>query len=929
MSTFSISSLPSTFLEFLQANEIDPRIYTIRELPRYIRLNTQHPQLPTREELENQIGTKLWNVDGIDGFYGLDGRRRIVDCQAYKEGKIFGIDLSSGIAVCALDIQPDDHVLDLCCAPGAKLCMASNVLDVKGCGTITGVDVSRERMSTCRSLIRKYRIGGRVRLFVADGTTFDVLAPSFLDPIRRMNNKNHCTEAAPVEVRENVKRQQRELQPFWAPKTLRTDPQIRAPQFLYDKYEKYGWDKFEENFLNPERLNNLWDLQRNLLKNGWSLLKPGGILVYSTCSLSRRQNEDVIEWFLLHYHDAELETVPNVVNMTVAPRKGNDSGSIDLSKILLALDNSMDKFCTEYLRRSALQVLTSAGFEKTSRIAGEVFADVLKDYLICLGKSTQSSAINAGRVKSTSADVLAAFEDLGIDVEELREWAQTEGKNLGSYAGSQPLILKDLLRRGLPGYSVNSESNRPLKIVNKNYETMEKLLDKIQLVSSAEDYSKLESINQYSDSERTMQISESQEDMIDVKKEGEEEMVIDTDGLNENIESLPEHKVDGEIEKLEEKTNDDVKITVNENKLDDTVEMQIDVSINKSDNNAKCLKPWAQVRPSYVPEWLPPFPKIRSLNEEDQEKGDDKKVDDEKPEYTADSVVAKDDGGMDLEMKNASTNSSVNTSHDGNAKTTRRIKRSPDQRPPTYDQFANIYKSITLVKPVVKESETEMTKDEKRKKRKIKVSTSSLFPSHHIFETKFDGCDGVLSPDAPNSLSSSTLFKDIPKKMPIFSYPIPKPNKGVEPKAPLQTTPLSLDSKITEEKPLASRKGKEKMIIDAPDIFENPTPNPLPPKSQISVQRDTKSKTKKSVAPVTSDKLTSKSKKAVQPGTTVLKLRLGTSATPAIASTPSVQTELVINNDTADPPEIINCICPYPLSEIDDGNFMLSCDNCQ
>ncbi|CAG8756975.1 9154_t:CDS:2, partial [Acaulospora morrowiae] len=234
-SALLISNLPPAFLEFLQVNEIDPQIYTIRDLPRYIRLNTQHSRLPTREELEEQLGTKLWSVDGIDGFYGLDGRSRIVDCTAYKEGKIFGIDLSSGIAVCALDIQPDDHILDLCCAPGAKLCMASNILGVSGCGTITGVDISRERISTCRSLIKKYKIG-RARLFVADGTSFSVLAPSFLDPIRRMNGENFVTEVTSKSRDRKLKVQENgELQPFWAPKTLRDDPQIRSPEFLYDK----------------------------------------------------------------------------------------------------------------------------------------------------------------------------------------------------------------------------------------------------------------------------------------------------------------------------------------------------------------------------------------------------------------------------------------------------------------------------------------------------------------------------------------------------------------------------------------------------------------------------------------------------------------------------------------------------------------------
>ncbi|RHZ89839.1 hypothetical protein Glove_9g291 [Diversispora epigaea] len=374
-----ITKLPSAFLEFLQENEIDPNIYTVKNMTRYVRINTQYYHEfeefspPTQQELETQIGTKLWKVDGMDGFYGMDWKNKINDCLAYKKGKIYGIDLSSGIAVKSLDIQPNDHILDLCCAPGAKLCMISDLLGINGSGTITGVDISRTRISTCKNIIKKYKIS-RTRLFVADGTIFNIFAPSFLDPIIKQvmarggvvmnnncncendnnnynceNNNNNCncennnnnndSNRNSSSIRKNREQREKLVKPFWAPKILRTDPQIKDFRYLYDKvivdaecthdgsishilkYEKCGWDKFEKNFLNPERLNNLGDLQRNLLNNGWALLKPGGILIYSTCSLSRKQNEDVIEWFLLNHKDeAKLEIIPDIENFNLAPK---------------------------------------------------------------------------------------------------------------------------------------------------------------------------------------------------------------------------------------------------------------------------------------------------------------------------------------------------------------------------------------------------------------------------------------------------------------------------------------------------------------------------------------------------------------------------------------------------------------------------------
>lgn len=54
----------------------------------------------------------------------------------------------------------------------------------------------------------------------------------------------------------------------------------------------------------PEDVGSLTDLQQRILQSAWSLLKPGGLLVYATCSLLPRENEKQIERFLSAHQDA-------------------------------------------------------------------------------------------------------------------------------------------------------------------------------------------------------------------------------------------------------------------------------------------------------------------------------------------------------------------------------------------------------------------------------------------------------------------------------------------------------------------------------------------------------------------------------------------------------------------------------------------------
>lgn len=348
--------LPAAFLDFLEENGLDPSIYAMADtIPRYIRLKPGcESQLP---EIEAELGCKLEKVVWLPGFFAIPPHIQIAGSKAYRSGKIYGMDVASGAAVVALKVSSGDHVLDLCAAPGAKLCMLSDLLGTSG--SLTGVDIAKHRLAACRTMLQKYALGDCCRLFVADGTTFSLLplrshvdvkscatdsegiANIFTEwiskrswkdrknAIKARNANGSCATSEPELIFYGkhsgvVGLCRNEL--FNAvddidPSNSGYDRVLVDAECTHDgsikhiqKFEYWGWKTLQRRVLDVKRTDNLMHLQLGLLTNGFRLLKVGGSLVYSTCSLTLAQNEDVVEQFLLINPSAELQAVDTAVN---------------------------------------------------------------------------------------------------------------------------------------------------------------------------------------------------------------------------------------------------------------------------------------------------------------------------------------------------------------------------------------------------------------------------------------------------------------------------------------------------------------------------------------------------------------------------------------------------------------------------------------
>jgi len=358
-----MDQLPPALADFIAARGLTEEYEKSKDVPRFLRIrsrpisgrndaDTEANEATTLEELQKDLNVPIQRVPWLKTFYSLDASVRISGAAAYKQGLVVGMDAASGLCVQALSLNPDDRVLDLCCAPGTKLGLIADIIGVDGIGHVTGVDFSAKRLGVCRSLLSK--LGhSRVRLYVADGRTFNVPSASLAWTRGRSkelpdancgkeSTKESCVEKVYATDTSNGLEPTKDTaspatkapKRFHANRLLLSSRSTEQTDLNYTKVlidaecttdgsfahlrKLAAWSKDNDaadvNLYGPERpvsVEELPQLQLSLLENGFAMCKPDGIVVYSTCSLTIEQNEDVVAAFLVkHPKDAVLDDIP-------------------------------------------------------------------------------------------------------------------------------------------------------------------------------------------------------------------------------------------------------------------------------------------------------------------------------------------------------------------------------------------------------------------------------------------------------------------------------------------------------------------------------------------------------------------------------------------------------------------------------------------
>lgn len=180
----------------------------------------------------------------------------------FKEGCITVQDESAMLVGTVMDLEENMTVIDLCSAPGGKTTHIAEIMN--NTGKILAFDVHENKLKLIKDNSQRLGINN-IEVGVSDASEFH---EELVGVAHRVLMDVPCSGLG----------------------IIRKKPEIK-------------WNK------NKNELKELVKIQRNILKNGSRYLKKGGILLYSTCTLNKEENEGNIKWFLKENPEFKLENI--------------------------------------------------------------------------------------------------------------------------------------------------------------------------------------------------------------------------------------------------------------------------------------------------------------------------------------------------------------------------------------------------------------------------------------------------------------------------------------------------------------------------------------------------------------------------------------------------------------------------------------------
>lgn len=187
-----------------------------------------------------------------------------VHTQAFKNGELTIQDASAQLAAVALDAQPGDKVLDACAAPGGKTVQLAE--KVAPNGHVISQDIQENKLNKIDDNIDRMNVAKQVTVKVGDATKLSqTYAKETFDRIL-----------------------------------------IDAPCSGVGLFRRKPDTKYHKSL---QDLTSLQAIQKDILNDAVSVLKPGGVLVYSTCTITNEENQAVVEQLLDNHPELMITSI--------------------------------------------------------------------------------------------------------------------------------------------------------------------------------------------------------------------------------------------------------------------------------------------------------------------------------------------------------------------------------------------------------------------------------------------------------------------------------------------------------------------------------------------------------------------------------------------------------------------------------------------
>lgn len=195
----------------------------------------------------------------VEDFFELDRVKNLENLDLFKQGFFTVQDEAAGLTAKILSPKPNEKVLDCCSAPGGKTTYMAEIMDNQG--EIEAWDIHEHRTKLVENAAKRLEIS-IIKTKVQDATIYN---EEYFEKFDKILLDVPCLGLG----------------------VLKRKPDIK-------------WQRKEED------VEEIAKLQEEILEICSKYLKKGGELVYSTCSILKEENEDVIEKFLHNNNDFEI-----------------------------------------------------------------------------------------------------------------------------------------------------------------------------------------------------------------------------------------------------------------------------------------------------------------------------------------------------------------------------------------------------------------------------------------------------------------------------------------------------------------------------------------------------------------------------------------------------------------------------------------------